>query len=341
MARLGSEKAGNENTGRDRTENPWGGSVKSGGVAAMESDHPHGKAPSSVVLDSSRKLLERSGEVGLTVGQSLHRAVLSGGNRTRRIADFLHGTWLGHPLHPVLTDATIGAWTYGAIFDGIGAITRDRNTQKMADRLTAIGTVTAIPTALAGMTDYSTLPKSASKTATSHALLNSASLALYGLSLLERRRGRRRSGLALSAAALGATMFSAWLGGHMVYRERVGVDHGERFTEPREWTGVLGADELALGKSKRVEVDGKSVMLYRDERQVYAIGAVCSHAGGPLEEGTIRECFVQCPWHDSVFDMRDGTIKHGPATSPQTAFDVRIRDGRIELRLDREPVSGD
>ncbi|MEX2542418.1 MAG: DUF2231 domain-containing protein [Trueperaceae bacterium] len=284
------------------------------------------------------KVLDRSGDSLIAAGRALHQMVLRGGERSRRTADLLHGTWLGHPLHPVLTDITIGAWTFGAVFDGVGAVTGDRRTQQFGDRLTAIGTASAIPTALAGITDYSTVPKPAARTATVHAVLNGTSLGLYALSLYQRRKGRRGSGLALSAVALGATMFSAWLGGHLVYRDRVGVDHGERFDGPRQWTGVLEAGALEVGGSRRVEVDGKAVMLYRDSRRVYAIGAVCSHAAGPLEEGEVRGCFVQCPWHDSVFDMRDGSLKHGPATAPQAAFETRISGGRIELRVANEPA---
>jgi nitrite reductase/ring-hydroxylating ferredoxin subunit/uncharacterized membrane protein len=281
----------------------------------------------------ARAISERLGKSGHKVAHSLHHGVLAGGEGTRRVADMLHGTWLGHPLHPVLTDITIGAWTFGALFDALGLASGDRHTQRVADDLTMIGTVSAIPTALAGLTDYSTLPKHASGTATSHALLNGASLLMYALSLRERRRGRRARGLALSAAALGANMFSAWLGGDLVYSERVGVNHGERFDGPDSWTKVHRQADLAPGVAKRVDVDGRAVMLYRDAARVYAIAAVCSHQGGPLDEGEVRGCHVQCPWHDSVFDLRDGSVRHGPATNAQAAFDTRIRDGEIELRL--------
>lgn len=281
----------------------------------------------------STGLLERTGETGHKVSHKLHEMVMAGGEGSRRAADILHGTWLGHPLHPVLTDLTIGAWTLGAVFDLIGTASGDRRLERPADLLTAIGTASAIPTALAGLTDYSTIPKTSSKTATVHGLLNGAALGLYALSLSDRRRGRRGRGMALSALALGANMFSAWLGGHLVYRERVGVDHGERFDGPKEWRSVLPAHELAHGRARRVEVDGKAVMVYREGSEVYAIAAVCSHAGGPLEQGRIEGCRVQCPWHDSVFDLRDGAIVHGPATSPQAAFEARISGNQVEVRL--------
>jgi nitrite reductase/ring-hydroxylating ferredoxin subunit len=83
----------------------------------------------------------------------------------------------------------------------------------------------------------------------------------------------------------------------------------------------------------RVDFDNKGVLLYRKGESLYAIGSVCSHAGGPLEEGKITANCVECPWHGSVFNLQDGRIVHGPATQPQPAFDVRERDGEIQIKL--------
>ena len=80
-------------------------------------------------------------------------------------------------------------------------------------------------------------------------------------------------------------------------------------------------------------VDGKHVLLCREGDRIFAIGAVCSHAGGPLDQGKISRGCVQCPWHDSVFDLRDGRIVHGPATQPQPSFETRVSGGRVEIRL--------
>jgi nitrite reductase/ring-hydroxylating ferredoxin subunit/uncharacterized membrane protein len=271
--------------------------------------------------------------LGEAASQSIHQAVMEGGEETRQVADALHGTWLGHPLHPMLTDVTIGAWVMGAVFDAIGAVADDDFARVAADRLTAIGTASAVPTALSGAIDYSTAPKPAITTITVHAAMNYVGVGMYLMSLRERNRGRRGRGLLWSSLALGLTGASAWLGGHIVYRHRVGVDHAERFDGPPEWTPVLPESELAQRTPKCVKHDGKSVLLHRDGDRIHAIGAVCSHAAGPLHEGKIDGHFVQCPWHDTVFDMRDGSIKHGPATQPQNAFDVRIRDGQVEIRL--------
>ncbi|HEX7021875.1 MAG TPA: DUF2231 domain-containing protein [Trueperaceae bacterium] len=275
-------------------------------------------------------------EAGTKISRGIHDAVLNSGEAARSTLDVLHGTWLGHPLHPVLTDLAIGAWTMGALFDTAGLISGDRAQQEAGDALAAIGTAAAVPTALAGLADYTTVPKPAAATATWHALLNSANLGLYAWSLRERAKGRRGRGILLSSLAVTLTGVSAWLGGHLVYSQKVGVDHSEHFTGPQDWRAVLNASDLEENRPRRVEVDGKAVLLYRDSAQTYAIGAVCSHAGGPLDEGSIQGCLVECPWHNSVFDLRTGYVRHGPATQPEPCFDTRIQNGQVEIRLRQE-----
>jgi nitrite reductase/ring-hydroxylating ferredoxin subunit/uncharacterized membrane protein len=273
------------------------------------------------------------GGVGTRASLALHRAVLKSSASVRGTVDILHGTWLGHPFHPVLTEITIGAWFVGGMFDAVGAIGRSAGARLIGDRLAAVGTAAAIPTALTGLADFSTFPQWSARPATLHAALNLANIGLYATSLRERRRGNRRRGLALSWLAQTLTMASAWLGGMLVYKHKVGVDHSERFTGPKNWTPVFHEADLPERRAKRVEVEGKHVLICRDNGRIFAIGAVCSHAGGPLDQGKIRDGCVQCPWHDSVFDLRDGSIVHGPATQPQTSFETRVRDARIEIRL--------
>ena len=182
----------------------------------------------------------RVGQAGTKVSLAVHRAVLKGGEAVRDTVDALHGTWLGHPFHPVLTEITIGTWFVGGLFDAIGAITRSREARLTGDRLAVIGMGAAIPTALTGLADFSTFPQWSAKPATLHAGLNLANLGLYATSLWERRRGNRNRGLALSWLAQGLTLASAWLGGMLVYKHKVGVDHSERFLQrPQELdTGV-------------------------------------------------------------------------------------------------------
>ena len=225
--------------------------------------------------------MEGVGEVGTQVSLGIHNAVLAGGEPARHIADALHGKWMGHPLHPVLTDITIGAWVMGGIFDAVGAMTGDSTIKKMGDRLAEAGTISAIPTALSGLADYSTFPEWSATPATLHGAMNIVNIALYGVSIRDRRKGNHTRGVILSTVALGLSCVSAWLGGMLVYKDKVGVDHRDRFEGPKTWKPVLDASELKQRKAKRIEVDGKPVMLYRDDNKVYAIGANMLSCGRP------------------------------------------------------------
>jgi len=284
-------------------------------------------------------------QAGKQLAGSIHSAVLQGGSLTRAIADVLHGTWFGHPLHPALTDIPIGAWALAAGFDAYAGLGGGREAERTADRLIAVGVAAAVPTALAGMADYSAIDEDAIAVGTAHALLNSAGLGLYLLSMWARARDQRGLGVLLSTTALGLVGASAGLGGDLIYRRRVGVNHAPPANAPSEWTAVLPLSEIAEYEARRVEIDGAPVLVYRDVDAVYAIGAVCTHAGGPLEQGTIDNACVECPWHQSVFDLRDGHVVHGPATMGQPSYQARIRDRQIEIRLDPErapnlPASG-
>lgn len=278
-------------------------------------------------------------ETGTTFKNRLHQAILSGGEPARKVADVLHGTWLGHPLHPVLTDLTIGAWVLGGIFDGLSLIIRSRRLQKTADDLLGISVVSAVPTALAGMTDYSAIKKEAAGHGLLHAILNSVGLVLNVLSLRARSTNRRGLGLVLSTTALGLLTASAWLGGELVYRLRVGVNHSSTGKKLENWMAVLPDTELPEDHARRVEVEGEKVLLYRHKGLVYAIGAVCSHAGGPLEDGKFYGYCVQCPWHDSVYDLRDGSVVHGPTTYAQPFYEMRVLNGQIEVRAARRQAT--
>ena len=288
------------------------------------------------IEEKGSELNEAIASGGNAVSLAIHHAVLAGGEPTRRIADVLHGTWLGHPLHPVLTDITIGGWSMGVIFDVAAAITGSDDMRDVAEKTIIAGTIAAIPTAITGLADFSVFPEWSGTAATWHGMINTVGVGLYAWSIRERRRGNHGKGAIISTIAFGASVLSAWLGGHMVYKQKVGVSHREAFQKPKRWTPVLESSQLRQRKLKRVDFENKGILLYRDGESLYAIGSVCSHAGGPLEEGKVQGTCVQCPWHDSVFDLRDGRIVHGPAHQPQPCFDARDRNGQIEIRLVEE-----
>jgi nitrite reductase/ring-hydroxylating ferredoxin subunit/uncharacterized membrane protein len=255
------------------------------------------------------------------------RDVLPGGP----VKDALSGTWLGHALHPVLTDVPIGTWTSALLLDWLGG----RDAEPAADRLIGIGLLAALPTVAAGASDWadSTVGSAAvRRVGLVHATGNGLSATLFAASLVARRRGARAPGRLLALAGGAAMATSGFLGGHLSLARGVGVDETAFDAPPDDWTDVLAEGELAEGQPRAVQVDGIDVMVVRDRGEVKALTDRCAHRGGPLHEGEVHDGCVTCPWHGSTFDLRDGSLVRGPSAYPQPAWQARVREGRIELR---------
>lgn len=272
-------------------------------------------------------------ETAIKLSSALHEAVMQGGEGTKQLADLLHGVWLGHPLHAVLTDIVVGAWSIGLFFDLVSLFNHSRQAELIADALTKVGNVAALPTLLTGLTDFSTIPEPAANIGLTHAAMNNIGFALQVASANARNRGERERAISLSGLAFAFMLTGAYLGGHLAYAKKVGVKYYEEPTEPQEWAPALEANKIREREPRRIEVAGQPVLLYRQGNQLQAIGAVCPHAGGPLEQGKFYNGCVQCPWHDSVFSLADGRVVHGPSTYAVTKYETRVRNGMIEVRL--------
>lgn len=245
------------------------------------------------------------------------------------VKDFLSGSWLGHPLHPMLTDVAIGSWTSAFMLDLFGG----KRSRRAADSLIGFGVVSALPTAAAGLSDWSDLIGEERRVGVVHAAGNVTALACYGLSYLARRRGHRVRGLGWSMLGAGAATVSGYLGGHLSYRRGVNVNRQAWNSPSPEWQVVADEGELASGAPVVVKAGDVDVLVVKRDGQVLAIAEVCSHAGGPLHEGSFddSDC-VTCPWHGSTFRLVDGAVVHGPATAPQPAFDARVEGGKVSVR---------
>ncbi|HET7490034.1 MAG TPA: Rieske 2Fe-2S domain-containing protein [Acidimicrobiales bacterium] len=259
-------------------------------------------------------------------GEALVKRVVGRG----RIKDLLSGTWLGHPLHPMLTDVPIGSFTGATVLDLVGG----ERGQPAADALVGLGLLSALPTVAAGAADWSETYAEDQRIGFVHAAANAVGLSLYALSLVARRRGRRSTGTALGLAGMGVMTVGGYLGGHLGWSRGVGVNNAFYQHPPSDWTAVLDDADLPEGRPVRAEAGGATVLLYRDGGRILAIGSRCSHAGGPLDEGDVDAgaCTVTCPWHQSVFRLDGGAVVHGPATIPQTAYEARVEAGRVEVR---------
>ena len=249
--------------------------------------------------------------------------------------DFLYGVWLGHSLHAAVVSVPIGAWSATAVFDLVGE-------ERAADLTLGIGLLGAAGAAVTGTAQWldTTKQEKPRRVGALHAVLNYASTGLMAASWLMRKGGRRHAGIAFSTLGVGVNLASAWLGGELAYDLGIGVNHAAFEQPPTKWTDVAALRGLSEGKPRRVDVDGTPVMLLRQGDQIRAIGATCPHLSGPLDEGEIAGETVACPWHGSVFSLVDGAVMHGPATSPVAAYEVRVNDGRIEIRANAERAGG-
>ena len=246
------------------------------------------------------------------------------------VKDALSGTWLGHALHPLLTDLPIGTWTSAVLLDWLGG----SQSEQAADRLIALGLASAAPAFVTGWTEWAdSEPASDSvrRIGVVHAVTNGGAALLFGASLAARKRGARGAGKLLALAGSGVLGAGGHLGGHLAFAKGVGVDQTAFEAPPEDWTPALRSDELPDGESRYAEVAGVGVLVARDAGDVYALSNRCVHRGGALDEGELEDGCVVCPLHGSRFRLADGSVERGPAAYPQPAWQVRERDGVIEL----------
>lgn len=243
----------------------------------------------------------------------------------------LHGTRFGHPLHPAIIAVPLGAWSVSSLLDLWEAATGDKTFSPGADAALGIGLLGSIGAAATGLNDWRHTDGQARRVGALHGILNLVSIGLFANSWVLRRRGSRSAGICSALSGFALSGLAGWLGGHLVSRERVGVDHAQR-EEVKHFTAVLDEQELAENQMRRAELNGTAILLARRDGKVYAIGEKCSHLGGPLSEGKLEGDAVVCPWHGSRFSLDDGRVIDGPSVFAQPCFQTRIRAGKIEVR---------
>ena len=285
---------------------------------------------------------ERNGSVSMPTPQPpvdervqrvLDKALYAGGSPgAQKLRNFLNGTWLGEPLHVVLTDVPVGAWTTAMVFDLLSLIFDREDFATAADASIGIGLARAAGAAVTGATDWSDVDPPARRLGLVHGLLNVSATAMFVTSLVLRRKNLRRSGCTLSVLGYAVMGYSAHLGGKLVYEHRVGVDRTAGQVLPDDFVSVLPEAQLVDDKPTRATAQGVPIVLVRRGGRVFAMSDTCSHFGGPLSEGKLVDNCIECPYHASRFALEDGHVVDGPAVHPQPCLEVRTRDGQIEVR---------
>jgi len=257
------------------------------------------------------------------------QAAVNAAAKPQFLRDLLHGTWLGHPLHPVLVQLPVGAFVSAAILDLLPGKRRSPTV------LIAAGTAAVTPAVAAGLLDWSQMTKDRRRVGLVHAAANTVAVGLYAASLAARLRGRATRGKAFSFAGLSVAGLGAYLGGHLSYAQSAGVNQAapEIVRIPEDWTEVCSLADLPDGRPAVRTVADVPILLYRVGASVSALIERCAHESGPLGEGDVTgsgaDACVTCPWHGNVFRLTDGAVVHGPAASDQPSLRVRVDGGKV------------
>ena len=260
-------------------------------------------------------------------------AFKSAGAAGQTAKNALHGVWLGHPLHPAITDIPVGSWTVAAALDML-EMRGDSRYQAGADAAVMLGLLGAIPAALSGMTDWSDIQGKPQRVGAMHGILNVGAAAMYAGSYAARKSEKRGLGRWLGFLGYGLVLASAYLGGELSYNQKIGINHAPDPDEelPKDYTVAIKEAELTDGKPAKATVDGIPLMILKAGTKIYAMADKCSHLGGPLSEGTVEGDSIICPWHESRFCLRDGNVENGPATIKQPVLDVKVENGNVLVR---------
>jgi len=253
-----------------------------------------------------------------------------------KMRGFLHGRWLGHPIHPILVHIPVGVWTAAAIMD---LFCRHKAAWFAADWAILIGVIMAIPAAIAGLNDwiaYDSMP--VRRVGFAHLSLSLLALLLYAISSVFRAGSHVHLALLTGYLGFASLLITGYLGGTMVYQMRVGVNRAEELDESPEgidsdeFVTVMRLSDLQENKPTRVAVGDSYAVLVRLADRVFALSDRCAHAGGSLSKGRlIGEC-IQCPLHGTTYRLEDGQVAIGPGVYAQPVFEVYVREDEIRVK---------
>jgi uncharacterized membrane protein/nitrite reductase/ring-hydroxylating ferredoxin subunit len=255
----------------------------------------------------------------------------------------------GHPIHPALIPFPFAFLTGALLFDIAGVAFQQQALWSTGSHLAFAGVVAALLAAVPGAVDYfrAVPPNSTGKKrATKHALANLSATALFAVAWVLRRGASSEPQLPmllLEAAGAALLTMGGWMGGTLVFRNQVGVDH--RYAQAGKWqradvsvprSGVVTVardDELKPNQMKLVVIDGQRVVIARTDDGWVAFDDRCTHRGGSLADGVMICGTVQCPWHGSQFDALTGTVCAGPAQESIRTYVVEVAGSDVRLGL--------
>lgn len=253
-----------------------------------------------------------------------------------------------HPLHPILVSFPIALFTGAFLLDLIAFFNFDSSFKQAAVYAEIGGIISAPLAAIAGVIDYHfTVPphSSAKKRATKHAFINTAMYIVFVVAFVLRTYTLTEFVYIVALELLGLALIgiAAWLGGTLIVRNQIGIDH--RYAEAGKWreetirtkdnrVELHSLDSLHLNQMKLLRVNGERIVIARTEKGIVAFSDHCTHRGGSLADGVMICSTVQCPWHGSQFDVETGQVKAGPASITIKTYKISVEGGSLFLILD-------
>jgi nitrite reductase/ring-hydroxylating ferredoxin subunit len=254
-------------------------------------------------------------------GDWLHGVAAAIFGRMVPVRSFFNGTWLGHPVHAVLTDVPIGALFLVIVLDLLGQPVG-------ADVALVLGVLAMAGAAVVGFADYSVTDGSARVRATVHSTVMIVALLVYLVSLGLRAGSPADRSVPIGLSIVGFLILSAgaYVGGDVVFLLGNMVDRHAWRPAGAKWA-TLEVAELEEGVPMRGKVGIQNLVVVRWGDTIHALHDQCAHAGGPLSGGRVVDGCIECPWHGSRFELATGRRRRGPTVYDQPAYEVRAAEG--------------
>ena len=257
------------------------------------------------------------------------------GSPGKLLQDFMNGSWLGHSLHAVIVDVVIGASTGAVLLDLLRVLFGVDGLEVANAWMVGLAFLAALGAILAGLTDFKdTATGDERNVAGLHGLINIVGSLAFGLSAWQRLVGAHDA--AFWPLIIGYLIISlgGYIGGHIVFKYGYMVNFNAfaKGRRAKEFTAILPVAELPENAPTKASLGATSLVLVHRGDVVYALKETCSHAGGPLSKGELKDDMIICPWHQSHFRLSDGAVRHGPAASRQVRYLARVNAGQVEVQ---------
>lgn len=261
------------------------------------------------------------------LGDLNHRWLSAAFRPVRPLKDLLNGTWLGHPLHPAVTDVPIGALLVAVVLDLAAQ-------PDAAFWALLVGQLTFLASVLTGLADYTDADGTARTRATIHGTVMVVGGGFTAASLILRTGGTTDGTLPTALLIVGFLVITAgaYIGGDIVFVLGNMVSRHAFRGAGTKWVRLDTGDltdlaTLPHATPTKARAGINDLLLVRIGTTVHALHAVCSHAGGPLPQGEIVDGCIECPWHGSRFRLDSGQVTQGPALYDQPAYEIRAAEG--------------